>query len=269
MLGAHKLRHYYHLKARLQKEGEHDVVFMKMKRIHILLAILMLAICAIPFRAKLRRPVVAAIQVLRGTKTVADRVEQFGEVVRERLKPEFDRIGVAYPPERITLVGIKQKNQLEVWVSDPPEFLKAYQIIGASGGLGPKLQEGDMQVPEGVYRIESLNPNSLYHLALRVNYPNEFDKAKGTLDRRQDLGGDIMIHGKDCSIGCLAMGDEAAEELFVLAAETGIDNVTVILAPVDFRTEAFPAPMPEVPDWAPELYASIKQELMKLKKTTR
>lgn len=247
----------------------YHVVFMKMKRIHILLAILVLAISAIPFRAKLRRPVVAVIQVLRGKKTVADRIDQFGAVVQERLAPEFERIGVSYPPERITLVGIKQENLLEVWVSDPPKLLKSYPILGASGGLGPKLQEGDMQVPEGLYRIESLNPNSMYHLALRVNYPNEFDKAKGKLDGREKLGSDIMIHGKNCSIGCLAMGDEAAEDLFVLAAETGIDNISVILTPVDFRTSEFPTRMPEVPSWTPELYASIKQELLKLEKTTR
>jgi len=246
-----------------------NVVFMKMKRIHILIAILVLAICAIPFRAKLRRPAVAVIQVLRGKKTVADRVDQFGAVVRERLAPDFKRIGVVYPPKSITLVGIKQDNLLEVWVSDPPRFLKSYPILGASGVLGPKLREGDMQVPEGLYRIESLNPNSMYHLALRVNYPNQFDKAKGKIDGREDLGADIMIHGKDSSIGCLAMGDEAAEELFVLAAETGIDNISVILSPVDFRNQELPSRMPDVPEWTPELYASIKQELMKQGKTTR
>jgi len=160
----------------LVRAGDLNVVFMKMKRIHILLTVLVLAICAIPLRAKLRRPVVAVIQVMRGKKTVDDRVEQFGNVVRQRLAPDFDRIGVAYPPTEITLVGLKQENLLEVWVSDPPKLLKSYPILGASGGLGPKLQEGDMQVPEGLYRIESLNPNSLYHLALRVNYPNQFDK---------------------------------------------------------------------------------------------
>jgi hypothetical protein len=245
------------------------VVFMKMKRIHIILAILVLAIWAIPFRAKLRRHVVAVIQVLRGKKTVADRVEQFGSVVRERLAPEFERMGIAYPPESMILVGIKQENLLEVWVGDPPKLLKSYTILGASGGLGPKLQEGDMQVPEGLYRVESLNPNSMYHLALRVNYPNQFDKAKGRADGREDLGCDIMIHGKDCSVGCLAMGDEAAEELFVLAAETGKDNISVILTPVDFRTQELPANMPEVPEWTPELYASIRQALIKLGKTTR
>jgi murein L,D-transpeptidase YafK len=240
---------------------------MRIKRIHILLATFVLAAFALPFRVQLRRPVVAVLQRLRGKKTVADRIEQFGEAVRERLKTAFKKIEAAYPPTNITLVGIKQDNLLEVWVSDPPRLLKSYPILGASGGVGPKLREGDMQVPEGLYRIESLNPNSLYHLALRVDYPNQFDRAKGEADGRQDLGGDIMIHGKRCSVGCLAMGDSATEELFVLAAETGIDNVSVILTPVDFRTDNLPENMPKIPDWAPELYDSIKRELMKLEKT--
>ena len=237
---------------------------MKVKRIHIPLVILVLVLAAIPFRAKLRRRADAVVQVLRGRRTVADRVEQFGPAARGRLAPEFDRIGVAYPPKQVVLVGLRQEKMLELWVADPPKLLKAYPVLGASGVLGPKLRRGDLQVPEGLYRIESLNPNSRYHLSLRVNYPNQFDQAQGKLDRRPDLGSDIMIHGNSCSIGCLAMGDEAAEELFVLAAETGIDNISVILSPVDFRTRELPAARPEVPKWTAELYASIKQELIKL-----
>jgi hypothetical protein len=247
-------------------------VLMKIKRLHLLLALPALVICAIPFRAGLRRSAVAAIQILRGRRTVADRVEQFGTVVGERLAPCFERIGLVQPPDKIILVGLKHEKCLEVWVSrgaEGPRLLKSYPILGASGTLGPKLREGDMQVPEGLYRIESLNPNSLYHLALRVNYPNHFDRAKGELDGRRDLGCDIMIHGKTCSVGCLAMGDEAAEELFVLAAETGVENVSVILSPVNFRTRELPAGMPPVPDWAPELYNSIRTELMRLKNSTK
>lgn len=238
---------------------------MKIKRIHILLMILALATCAIPFRARLRRTFVATVQAVRGKKSVEDRIKQFGASVQNRLAPDFKRIGISYPPEKITIIGIKQDKILEVWVSDPPQFLKAYPILGASGVLGPKLHEGDRQVPEGLYQIESLNPNSLYHLALRVNYPSQFDKAKGHADGRKNLGGDIMIHGKNCSIGCIAIGDEAAEELFVLAAKTGIEKISVILTPVDFRERELPAEMPSIPDWTQELYDSIKQELLKYK----
>lgn len=236
------------------------------RRMHFLLAILALAVCAIPFRARIGRPVAAALEAATGKKTVAERVEQFGPAVRQRLAADFARLGVAYPPKQLTLVGLKQEKLLELWVSEPPRLLKTYPILGSSGTLGPKLKQGDLQVPEGLYRIDSLNPNSLYHLALRVNYPNAYDKSKGKLDGRNDLGGDIMIHGKDCSIGCLAMGDEAAEELFVLAAEAGINNISVILSPVDFRKRELPAAMPATPAWTPELYTSIKRQLERLDK---
>lgn len=77
-----------------------------------------------------------------------------------------------------------------------------------------------------------------------------------------------MIHGKDRSVGCLAMGDETAEDLFVLAAETGIDNVSIILSPVDFTTRTLPTQMPPVPQWTGELYALIRMEMEKLKSPT-
>lgn len=202
--------------------------------------------------------------MLRGSKSVAQRLEQYGEQARARLMPDFIRVGIAYPPNRVTLVGLKEERILQVWVAEPEgpwKNLRNYPILGASGRLGPKLEEGDGQVPEGVYHIASLNPNSLFHLSLRVDYPNDDDRRRGREDGRVKLGGDIMVHGKSCSIGCLAMGDEAAEELFVLAAETGIDRVKIILSPVDFRVRGLPMNMPHCPVWTNESYAAIQREL--------
>jgi hypothetical protein len=76
-----------------------------------------------------------------------------------------------------------------------------------------------------------------------------------------------MIHGKACSIGCLAMGDSAAEELFCLAADTGLQNITVILSPVDLRVRTLPTGMPQGPPWAPELYETVTQTLSELRAT--
>ena len=244
---------------------------MKVKRIYLLVVVLLVGMCAIPFRSQFRRPIAAMIQIMEGKKTVADRVAQYGEVVRARLKPAFDQISISYPPKRMAIVGLKEEQRLEVWVSGERgewKHLKDYPILGMSGTLGPKLREGDMQVPEGIYRVESLNPNSLYHLALRVNYPSQYDWERGQEDGRQALGSDIMIHGKDCSIGCLAMGDEAAEDLFILAARTGTDNISVILSPVDLRVRGLPANMPPVPQWTRELYASITEKLKTMKRPT-
>ncbi|MDA3800489.1 MAG: L,D-transpeptidase family protein [Kiritimatiellae bacterium] len=234
---------------------------MKIKSVYIfLVAITVVGLVLL----KCHKDIYAKVQNLRGNKTVAERIEQFGSIVHERITPDFERIGVDYPPQNIVLVGIKQDKKLEVWVSQPPVFLKSYSILGASGKLGHKLKEGDKQVPEGFYKVESLNPNSMFHLALRLNYPNSFDIEKAQIEYRNNLGSDIMIHGSNCSIGCLAMGNEAIEELFVMSAETGIDNISVILTPIDFRKQELPDDFIYAPIWVSNLYISIKTELLQL-----
>ncbi len=136
------------------------------KKLHILLAVLTFFLCAIPFSTQLRWPFVAVIQIMKSKKTINDCVAQYGDGVRARLKPFFVGVDVAYPPQGITLVGLKAERTLEVWVLADDglwRYLRNYPIIGMSGVLGSKLKEGDRQVPEGLYRLESLNPNSLYH----------------------------------------------------------------------------------------------------------
>lgn len=199
-------------------------------------------------------------------KNVGDRVKEFGTVAKARLLPYFENAGINYPPARLIFVGVKNQNRLEVYASNsngPTHFIRTYPILGASGTLGPKLKEGDRQVPEGIYKIESLNPNSSFHVSLRVSYPNSFDREQAKADGRDHLGGDIMIHGGAASIGCLAMGDEAAEDLFILAAASGKENIEVILTPVDFRREQLP-PMPGATRWTETLYATIKARLATL-----
>lgn len=237
---------------------------MKIRLFHLLLLVLLLAGLGIGFRNAFPWPFKTVMNKLRGKYTVAQRVDEFGETVRDRLQPDFDAAGISYPPAKITFVGIKATRTLQVWVAGPDgpwKHLKDYPILGMSGKLGPKLRKGDRQVPEGLYRVESLNPNSWFHLSLRVNYPNERDKSYGERDKRENLGSDIMIHGKECSVGCLAMGDPAAEDLFVLSAETGIAHISVILTPVDFRGTELPKDMPPVPAWTSELYEAVRQEL--------
>jgi hypothetical protein len=237
---------------------------MRIRRIHLLVAAVLVAgLGVITFVVKLGGSAGISTRAA-ARKTVSDRLAEFEEPVRTRLGARFQIIGVSYPPRKMVLIGLKQERALEVWVSaDKGGFrlLKSYRIMAASGVLGPKLAEGDEQVPEGLYKVESLNPNSRFHLSLRVNYPNQFDRLKGQLDRRRNLGSDIMIHGNAVSIGCLAMGDAAAEELFVLAAKTGLENISIILSPVDFRVRELPSAMPKLPNWAPELYSAIRKEL--------
>ena len=138
----------------------------------------------------------------------------------------------------------KNERRVAVWARSGTSwrFIRNYPILAASGHAGPKLRQGDLQVPEGVYRIEHLNPNSSYHLSMKVSYPNAFDRRMAARDGRTRLGGDIFIHGKDVSIGCVALGDRAIEELFTLVAETGHAKVKVIIAPNDLRVAGAAVP---------------------------
>ena len=204
--------------------------------------------------------------LLPGKYTVEDRLEQIGESARTRLRPLFERAGVPYPPEKVALLGFKKEKFLDLYAAAPGgayHFIHTYPILAASGGPGPKLQEGDRQVPEGFYEIESLNPNSRFHLSLRLNYPNPEDLLRAGEDGRavEDLGGDIMIHGRSSSVGCLALGDTAIEELFVLLAEMDLSAARVILSPCDFRTDATVDLPEDAPAWTPALHDNIRQEL--------
>ncbi len=201
-------------------------------------------------------------QRLRGQHTVADRVNQFGPAARTRWQPFFDKAGVTYPPAKIVMLGLKQEKRLEIYARQNEDwrFVRALPIVKDCGVIGPKLREGDYQVPEGFYALESFNPNSAYHLSSRIGYPNDEDKAIGAREGsgENELGGDIMIHGGAASIGCLAMGDETAEDLFVLAADAGRDNVQIVLSPLDFRESKLPANARR-PPWLQARYGKLEK----------
>jgi murein L,D-transpeptidase YafK len=237
------------------------------KRWRFYLVLFVIVLVAAIFRSPIRRMLEPLTQRMAGVCTVSDRLKQFGPVADARWRPFFESCKVAYPPSRVVLLGLKNEKQLEVYAggaNQPLRRVRSYPIRAASGKLGPKLREGDWQVPEGIYPIESLNPNSRFHLALKVGYPNALDRKQGELDGRKRLGGDIMIHGNEVSIGCLAMGDEAAEDLFVLAARTGLKNVKVILSPVDFRTHPLPAKSQPTVEWIRALYRDLEAEVKAL-----
>jgi murein L,D-transpeptidase YafK len=195
--------------------------------------------------------------------TVADVLAKYGAAARTRLAPSFKRANVAYPPHRVAILVFKQERRLALWAADAKgswRYLRDYPVLAASGGVGPKLREGDYQVPEGLYPIEHLNPASGYHLSMKVGYPNAFDRLNASREHRTRLGGDIFIHGKNVSIGCVAMGDPAIEELFTLVADTGIARTRVIIAPLDLRISSAPVAQ-STPVWIVQLWQSIASAL--------
>ena len=201
-------------------------------------------------------------QKITGKRTVTEVVEKYGERARNHLVPYFKKAGVSYPPEAITLLAMKEEKKLELWAKNADginTFIRTYQIQKLSGHEGPKLKEGDRQVPEGLYKIIGLNPNSSYHLSMKLNYPNDFDLKYANIDGRKNPGTNIFIHGKSVSVGCLAMGDKTIEELFILAKDTGIENISVVISPYDPRAKKLVIKDKIKENWVKQLYMEIEE----------
>ncbi len=145
-------------------------------------------------------------------------------LLRQKKMPKYSPIVVRV---------FKEEAELEVWKQDATgrfQILKIYPICRWSGDLGPKLQEGDRQAPEGFYSItpELLNPNSNYYLAINVGYPNSFDRAN------KRAGSLLMIHGDCSSSGCYAMTDEQISEIYSLARDSFLGGRP------SFQVQAYP-----------------------------
>lgn len=199
---------------------------------------------------------------LMGTHTLAEVITAIESNALSRLEPAFAHSGVSFPPQNVVFIAYKDSHQLQLWAGTDEQYhlVKTYPILAASGEPGPKLREGDRQVPEGVYRIEYFNPNSAYHLSMKLNYPNAFDLKYAQQEGRDQPGTNIFIHGKAVSIGCLAMGDTAIEELFTLSHRVGRDNIKVIISPSNPKYGKLARP-PGAADWVDTLYQTIEEEI--------
>ena len=109
----------------------------------------------------------------------------------------------------------KEERELEVCLRQGAVYklFRTYEIAAMSGQLGPKLQEGDRQAPEGFYFVtpSQMNPRSRFHLSFNLGYPNLYDRAHGR------TGSALMVHENRVSIGCFAMTDAKVEEIYALA----------------------------------------------------
>ncbi|MEP7109799.1 MAG: L,D-transpeptidase family protein [Ferruginibacter sp.] len=165
----------------------------------------------------------------------------FFNKVEDSLKKQFEEKKLQWPPQQLYLRSFKYDRQLEIWVKEDVKtafkLFKTYKVCMQSGTMGPKRMEGDYQVPEGFYYINEFNPNSNYHLALGLNYPNASDKL---LSDSLRPGNSIYIHGSCVSTGCIPITDFPIEELFVMALqvkELGQDFIPVHVFPIKYNVK--------------------------------
>lgn len=138
---------------------------------------------------------------------------------------------VARPPiaaeKADSILILKKDHVLELLAGG--KVIRTYKVALGRGGLAPKGREGDGRTPEGHYIIDSRNPDSHYHKALHISYPNADDRKRaaklGVLP-----GGAIMIHGLpsgmgwigsahrlyDWTLGCIAVTDPEIDEIWSL-----------------------------------------------------
>jgi len=121
------------------------------------------------------------------------------------------------------LVVDKSKRMLVAYSKGKP--IRAYRDIQfGDAPKGHKRFQGDERTPEGVYRIDWRNPQSRFHLSLRISYPNAQDRQFAS-QYGMSPGGDIFIHGQpnqlragrmsgDWTDGCIALSNQEIEELW-------------------------------------------------------
>jgi murein L,D-transpeptidase YafK len=154
------------------------------------------------------------------------------------------------PISEIYFRAFKAEDELEIWFQSSPDeqytLYHTYRVLKSSGKPGPKRKEGDRQVPEGFYTINRFNPNSKFHLSLGLDYPNQSDLIRSDQTRP---GSDIFIHGSNVSIGCLAMGDDAIEEIYALA-KLASKKIRVDIFPYRMEPETHEMKIKQHPEFA-------------------
>ncbi len=115
-----------------------------------------------------------------------------------------------------------------------------YNIGLGKYGLSDKLYAGDEATPEGRYKVIKKFPQSRFHKALLIDYPNDEDKKefsqakkKGLIPPQAGIGGQIEIHGggeDSLTGGCVAVEDSVMDKLF---SEVSIGTPVTIIGSLE------------------------------------
>ena len=124
---------------------------------------------------------------------------------------------------------VVEKGNRKLHLIKNDEIFKTFRIALGISPVGDKQQEGDFKTPEGVYTLDTRNPNSDYFLAIHVSYPNGEDRREARA-RGVSPGGQIMIHGQpndptysatyyktqDWTNGCIAVSNSDMIDIWLM-----------------------------------------------------
>lgn len=124
------------------------------------------------------------------------------------------------------------KSERKLYLLKRGEVLRSFHVALGLLPDGPKQREGDFRTPEGLYSLETKNPDSDYFLSIKLSYPNEQDRTRA---KRLgiDPGGQIMIHGQpneprydesrylewDWTDGCIAVSNSDMVDIWLMTEE--------------------------------------------------
>ncbi|MBP1689430.1 MAG: ErfK/YbiS/YcfS/YnhG family protein [Deltaproteobacteria bacterium] len=128
-----------------------------------------------------------------------------------------------------------RKEERTLTVYHRSEQVKVYPIVLGIASYGPKVYQGDLRTPEGVYRISSKRPHARWSRFMLLSYPNDQDRDRYAMALTEGrvpiidghapgIGGAVGIHGSDredsnargddWTWGCISLLNQHVAELY-------------------------------------------------------
>ncbi len=130
---------------------------------------------------------------------------------------------------------IIRKEERTLTVYHQTEQTKVYPIVLGIASYGPKVYQGDLRTPEGVYRISSKRQHARWSRFMLLSYPNDQDRDRYAMALSEGrvpiidghapgIGGAVGIHGTDredsnvrgddWTWGCVSLLNQHVAELY-------------------------------------------------------
>ena len=175
------------------------------------------------------------------------------------LGPKLNPLDNRVPEGVYQIVELEPNHNLHrgLMLNYPNELDRTHGVTDQSDLLGYRFTIHGSHYKDGAVVSEVVNSG--------LDDPTQ---EKGVLDQLLNLSdvedhSSVVFANADSFLGNLSLGDDTIiDELFTMVYEIGKGNVTVIVAPFDFRKQ--PDRVIEIPDidWEDELYNQIKDEMI-------